>query len=337
MFSAKSPFAFSCLILSLLGLMTSNLMSCGGSNPTAETSPPVSQPPVTDMEKPFKVEFDAERAFEHVRKQVEFGPRPAGSPAGKQTRDYLVEQLKKVGLKVTLDSFKTGTPLIRMPSVEMHNVIGELPGERDDVIILASHYDTKYFENFRFVGANDGASSTGVLLELARVLAALSPADRKIPQTLWFVFFDGEEAFASWSGTDHTYGSRHLVTKLKADGKLSKVKGLILLDMVGDKDLVIPREMQSSPWMADAIVVSAQQLGYGAHFSRATHYIDDDHLPFLQAGIPAIDLIDFEYGGPDNPYWHTEEDTLDKISPKSLKIVGDTVLHALPKIAAQAR
>lgn len=284
-------------------------------------------------------EFDGERAFNHVKAQVEFGPRPAGSPAIEKTREYLVRELKSYGLQTTLDEFTETAP---RGKVKFKNVIAELPGESSSVVILASHYDTKLFKEFTFVGANDGGSSTGALLEIARVMAG---EKQKRKFTYWFVFFDGEEAFCrEWSecldGRDHTYGSRYMVERLKKEKQLDRVKAMILLDMIGDKDLTIPREEGSSKWLVDAIWGTAQQLGYTKQFpNRASSVGDDDHMPFLRAGVPAVDIIDFEYGegAQDNSYWHTEEDTLDKISARSLKIVGDVVLLSLPKVEAQIR
>lgn len=282
--------------------------------------------------------FDAERAFAHVKAHVAFGPRPPGSPAIERTREYLLRELKSYGLKVMIDEFTVLTP---KGKIKMKNLIAELPGESSNIIILSSHYDTKTFKEFSFVGANDGGSSTGALLEIARVLA--EQGRRRF--TYHFVFFDGEEAFCrEWSecldGKDNTYGSRHLVEQLRAEKQLSRIKAMILLDMIGDKDLTIPREQTSSGWLVDTIWSTATELGHTNEFqSRPFKIDDDDHLPFLRAGIPAIDIIDFEYGeGPeDNRYWHTAEDTLDKLSPRSLKIVGDVVLLSLPKIEAQIR
>ena len=283
--------------------------------------------------------FDAERAFNHVKAQVAFGPRPAGSAAIEKTRDYLVRELKSAGLTPTLDEFTETTP---RGKVKFKNVIAELPGDSSELIILGSHYDTKEFKEFTFVGANDGGSSTGILLELARVLAA---DKRKRKFTYQFVFFDGEEAFCrEWSecldGKDHTYGSRHHAERFQKDKQTARVKAMILLDMVGDKDLTIPREETSSGWLVNAIWGTAQELGYQKEFpSRPFTIGDDDHMPFLRAGIPAVDVIDFEYGkgDEDNTYWHTAQDTLDKISPKSLKIVGDVILLSLPRIETQIR
>lgn len=312
----------------------------GSPNPQPVVTTPTPEPALK------KTAFDADRAFANVKKQVDFGPRPAGSPALKKTREWLIGELKSYGLKVTTDAFVAKTPSPKMPTLQMENVIAELPGTTDDVIIVASHYDTKYFEKEKFVGANDAGSSTGALMEIARVLAAMKPEERQIPQTIQFVFFDGEEAVVTWSGDDNTYGSRHMVKKLKESGQDRKVKAMILLDMIGDKDLAIPKEAQSVPWLADIIHETGRALGYTKEFPLEEHDIADDHIPFLESGIPAVDLIDFTFGtdqksfGPGgiyNAYWHTPQDTLDKISPQSLKAVGDTIIRALPKIAARVQ
>ncbi len=284
--------------------------------------------------------FDGERAFNNVKTQVEFGPRPAGSAANEKAREHIIRELNSYGLKTTLEEFTGNTP---RGKVKFKNVVAELPGESPNVIIIASHFDTKPFKEFTFVGANDGGSSTGALLEIARVLASEKEQKRKF--TYWFVFFDGEEAFChEWSecmdGKDNTYGSRYMANRLKKEKQLSRVKAMILLDMMGDKDLTIPREEGSSQWLVEAIWGTAQQLGHAKEFpSRPSSVGDDDHMPFLRAGVPAVDIIDFEYGSApgENDYWHTKEDTLDKISPRSLKIVGDVVLLSLPRIEAQIR
>src|SRR5262249_2547631 len=282
--------------------------------------------------------FDAERAFNHVKAQVEFGPRPAGSAALEKTRDYIVNQLKSYGLKTSLDEFTAPTP---RGKVKFKNIIAELPGESSGTIILASHYDTKPFKDFIFVGANDGGSSTGALLEIARVMAM---EKRKSKFSYQFVFFDGEEAFCQdWGeclkGNDHTYGSRQMVLRLQKDGLLKQIKAMILLDMIGDKDLTLARCSESSAWLVQTIWETARQAGYSSHFLDREQTMSDDHQPFLEAGIPAVDIIDFEYGtgDEDNSYWHTKEDTIDKLSTESMKIVGDVVLLSLPKIEMQIR
>ncbi|MGE0127832.1 MAG: M28 family peptidase [Blastocatellales bacterium] len=341
MFSIRNP--QSAIRNSALSLITAFTFACAdGSSPS---KPAVENTPAHKIESGQSngtkktTAFDGERAFNHVKTQVEFGPRPAGSPAIEKAREHIVRELNNYGLKTTLEEFTESTP---RGKVKFKNVIGELPGESSDVIILASHYDTKPFKEFTFVGANDGGSSTGALLEIARVMTA---EGQKRKFTYWFVFFDGEEAFCrEWSecrdGKDNTYGSRRMVNRLKKEKQLSRVKVMILLDMIGDKDLTIPREEGSSQWLVEAIWGTAQELGHTKEFpSRPSSVGDDDHMPFLRAGVSAVDIIDFEYGGAPqgNDYWHTKEDTLDKISARSLKVVGDVVLLSLPKIEAQIR
>ncbi len=274
--------------------------------------------------------FDAARAFEHVRKLVDVGPRVAGSKELGKARKYIVSELKSYGLKVTEDEFKAETPVGKR---KMVNVTAELPGESPDFIILASHYDTKLFKEFRFVGANDGGSSTGVLLELARALAA---SKRKPQLGYRFVFFDGEEAFCrEWDdcsnggAPDNTYGSRRYAARLKEAGELKRLRALILLDMVGYRRLQFGRDTMSTGWLLDIIWRAARDLGHAAQFpERAEDVGGDDHEPFIREGVEAVDLIQLN----SYPHWHTAGDTLDKIAPQSLKVVGDVVLASLPRI-----
>jgi glutaminyl-peptide cyclotransferase len=287
-----------------------------------------------------KTRFDGERALAHVKAQVDFGPRPAGSEASEKTGAYIKRELESYGLKTIFDTFTPQTP---HGKVKMKNIIAELPGETSDVIIIASHYDTKEFKDITFVGANDGGSSTGAVLEIARVMAAEAAAGApKRKYTYQFVFFDGEESFCKeWDecldGLDNTYGSRHMVERLKKENRLDNIKVLILLDMVGDKDLAILREENSTRRFVDAIWSTARRSGYQRQFPIDTQALTDDHIPFLEAGVDAVDLIDFDYGVEENKYWHTEQDTLDKISARSLEIVGEVVLLSLPRIEAQIR
>jgi glutaminyl-peptide cyclotransferase len=269
-------------------------------------------------------EFDAARAYDHVKKLVALGPHPSGSEAIKKAQEYIENELKSFGLKVSGDTFVGETP--RGP-VPMKNIVAELSGEKPGIVLITGHYDTKRQDGF--VGANDGGSSTAAVLEVARVLSKTKPE-----YTLWFVLFDGEEAVVDWNamdGKDNTYGSRHLASKLKTDGTLERVKALVLFDMIGDKDLDIKREGESTRWMVDAIWKTAHTLGYQKQFLNSEQYISDDHLPFKDIGVPVVDLIDFNYG-PQHSYWHTNLDTLDKISGESIKVVGDVVIQALPEI-----
>jgi Zn-dependent M28 family amino/carboxypeptidase len=278
-----------------------------------------------------KLAIDGARAFEHVRKQVEFGPRPAGSSELARTREYITNELKSYGLNVNVDEWQAKTPVGER---RMTNVWAELPGESSEVIILSSHYDTKLFKEFRFVGANDGASSTATLMEMARALTA---AGQKPRLTYWFVFFDGEEAFCEeWEecknpdGPDNTYGSRRFVKQLKEKKELGRVRAMILLDMIGYKNLRLGRdENMSTRWLIDEVWQTAGELGYGAQFVDENEDVGgDDHEPFLKEGVQALDIIQLST----YEYWHRPEDTLDKISPRSLKIVGDVVLASLPRI-----
>jgi hypothetical protein len=324
------------IVLAFVLLVPLVLLGCPSntnkSGDGASTAPPA----------PAKSDFDGDRAFAHVRKQVEFGPRPAGSAELEQTRNYLIDQLKSYGLKVTPDEFQATTPIGER---KMVNVTAELPGESNDVVIISSHYDTKYFKDFKFVGANDGGSSTGALLEIARVMAA---SKQKPKLTYWFVFFDGEEAFClDWDQChnpnpadpktplpDHTYGSRRYVAQLIGKNELARVRAMILLDMMGYKDLRLGRADLGTSWLIDTVWQTGKHLGYGDVFIDSVEGVgDDDHGPFLQAGVDAMDIIQLStYGKTDSEYWHTKEDTLDKISAKSLKVVGDAVLVSLPKI-----
>jgi Zn-dependent M28 family amino/carboxypeptidase len=263
--------------------------------------------------------FDAKRAWEHLRAQVAIGPRVAGTAENAKTRAYIVKTLAALGIKASEQTFDARTPV---GPVKMTNVIGTLPGERPQRIILASHFDTKLFKHFRFVGASDSASSTAALLELARVLQS-----RPRPFTIELLFLDGEEAFVEWGPDDSTYGSRHYVERARTSGTLAGIKALILLDMIGDKDLNIRREQYSTRWLTDIIWNTARRLGHERHFLPDITPIEDDHLPFVQAGVAAVDIIDLDY-----PAWHTEADTLDQVSAESVKIVGDVVLAALPEI-----
>ncbi|MBI3048716.1 MAG: M28 family peptidase [Acidobacteria bacterium] len=264
--------------------------------------------------------FDSSRAYEDLRRQVGFGPRPAGSAALAQCRQYILDQLKAAGIAAREQAFDADTPVGR---IRMVNIIGTIPGRRQDRIALATHYDTKLFRESRFVGASDGASSTAGVLELGRVLKA-----RQNDYTIELLFFDGEEAFVDWyKNNDNTYGSRHYVQAAQKAETLGGLKAVVLLDMIGDRNLTIRRDTNSTRWLTDVVWASAAKLGYRSSFLTEETTIDDDHMPFLRAGIPAVDIIDLEYAA-----WHTPQDTLDAVSARSLQIVGDVVLDALPQI-----
>ena len=266
------------------------------------------------------VKFDGAKAYEHIRQVVAFGPRPAGSSALDSTRRYIKDRLAEAGIKTVEQGFDADTPIGR---IRMANLIARIPGPVPDTLIFAGHYDTKLFRDFRFVGANDAGSSTAFLIELGRVLKA-----RRNRLTIELLFLDGEEATVEWTGDDHTYGSRHYVEAARKGETLRQIRALILVDMIGDRDLKIRREEASTPWLTDLIWASARRLKLDRVFIDEATRIEDDHVPFLRAGVPAVDVIDFD----NIPWWHTAGDTLDKVSARSMQTVGDVLLDALPRV-----
>lgn len=267
--------------------------------------------------------FDGARAFEHLRRIVAIGPRPAGSPGAARTRAYISREIEALGLTPVPQAFDARTPLGTVPMVNVRVPIpGKAAGPR---LLIAGHYDTKLFDDITFVGANDGGSSTAFLIELARVLTRRSASGLPIE----LVFFDGEEAVVEWEGDDNTYGSRYYVDAARRDGTLPDIGALVLVDMIGDRDLRILRESYSTPWLTDIIWIHAQKLGRREFVDESTAVLDD-HIPFLQAGIPAVNLIDMDY-----PVWHTAADDLDHVSAASLQAVGDVLVSALPDIEAE--
>jgi len=271
--------------------------------------------------------FNGGRAFDGLKRLVAFGPRPAGSPALAESRRWIVQQLKQAGAQVEEDSFTASTPLGNVP---MTNLIAKFLGTQSEVVMVAGHYDTKRETGFRFLGANDGGSSAALLLELARALGG-----RQNVFTYWLVFFDGEEAVQEWTETDSLYGSRHLAQKLASRGELGGIHAMLLVDMIGDANLDIHREYSSTGWLTDTVFRVTRRLGYTKYFLDAPFAVDDDHIPFVNAGVAAVDLIDLDYG-PHNSYWHTEKDTVERCSPISLTIVGRVVLETLAELEKSA-
>jgi len=266
--------------------------------------------------------FDSSRAWEHLRQLVAIGPRPSGTPAIEETRKYIKAQLAASGVSVAEQAWDDETPLGR---THMVNLIATIPGARKDRIVVSGHYDTKLFRQFRFVGASDGGSSAAFLIELARILKS-----RTNSFTIEILFLDGEEAVVEWQGNDHTYGSRHYVQAARQNGSLATLKANLLVDMIGDRDLRIKRDTNSTRWLTDIVWEAARQEKLDAYFVPETTRVEDDHIPFVEAGVPSVDIIDLEY----EP-WHTAQDTLDAVSARSLQIVGDVVLAALPKLEAR--
>ena len=269
--------------------------------------------------------FNGAKALEYARQFVAIGPRWPTSPGHLKAEAFLRDQFKHD--QVEEDTFTANTPI---GPVAMRNFIVRFPGKKDGAIVLATHYETNYpLKNINFVGANDGGSTTGLLLAIADQLRAES-AHTKILEgySVWLVFFDGEEAIKSWSDSDSTYGSRHLAARWGRDGTLGRIKAFILADMIGDKDLDILRESRSTDWLVALMTQAAKRFGYDRFFFQTEGPVDDDHMAFVTRGVPSIDVIDLDYG-PNNSYHHTSQDTMDKITARSLTIDGDVFLETI--------
>lgn len=272
--------------------------------------------------------FDGQRAYDYTAKLVSFGPHPSGSDAIKQIQNYIYSELHADGCQIDEDNFHAQTPV---GTIAMQDIIAKVPGTKKGIILLMTHYDTKRLADF--VGAEDGGSSTGLMLELARHLCR-----EKLQLAVWMTFLDGEEAVVNWdTNNDHTYGSRELVAKMQLDGELKDVKAVVLADMIGQKGLTMKKESSSTPWLVDLIWMTAAKLGYQNVFVSQSTSASDDHDPFLEQKVPAADLIDLDDYIAEG-YWHTPQDTMDKISAKNLAIVGHVMLasvDALQKKFAQ--
>jgi Zn-dependent M28 family amino/carboxypeptidase len=259
-------------------------------------------------------------AMTHAEKMVAFGPRPSGSEAHKQTQQYIINALKTAGVAVETDSFEVQSP---NGPVTMTNIVGRIPGRTDRVFVVGSHYETLLTKDFKFIGANDPGASAGLLLALAPLLARKS-----FQHEVRLAFFDGEETYGNWSMDDSFFGSQRLAKKWEADGTAKRIGALLLLDMIGDKDLDILSESNSTPWLRTEVWTAAKSLGHAKYFTAREAPISDDHLPFVDIGVPSVDIIDLNYG-PDNRYHHSPDDTLDKISPRSMQVVGEVALETL--------
>jgi Zn-dependent M28 family amino/carboxypeptidase len=271
-------------------------------------------------------DFNGAQALQFTKRAVAFGPRPAGSQANRELRAYIKTQIRSSGGHPAEDSFTASTP---KGPVAMQNLICSFPGSSGRTVVFSGHFDTKDLPGRNFVGANDGGSSTGLLLELMRALAS---ADHK--DEIDIVWLDGEEAFGEWSDTNGTYGSRHLAAKWASEGILAKIRALINVDMTGDRDLGILLEENSTPALRNLVWQTAKEKGYGRYFLDQSGAIEDDHLPFMKRGVPAVDLIDFDYG-PGNSFWHSDKDTLDKLSAHSFQVVGDVLMDLVRRFNAQ--
>jgi glutaminyl-peptide cyclotransferase len=271
--------------------------------------------------------FDGAKAYEYAREFAAIGPRWPTGPGHVKAEEFLRAHFRSVHDQLEEDTFTTDTPIGPVP---MCNFIVRFAGTKPGAIVLGTHYETNYpLRNINFVGANDGASTTGLLMTIADQLRAQAARGKKMNgYSVWLVFFDGEEAIQQWSRSDSTYGSRHLAAKWGRDGTLNQIKAFLLADMIGDKDLDIQHETHSTAWLVALVADAARKFGYQQYFFKQDMDVEDDHLPFIDRGVPSIDIIDLDYG-PNNSYHHTAQDTMDKISARSLTIDGDVFMETI--------
>jgi len=269
--------------------------------------------------------FDGAKALDYARQFVAIGPRWPTSQNHLKAEAFLRDHFKNDRLEE--DTFTATTPI---GPVAMRNFIVRFPGKKDGVIVLASHYETNYpLKNINYVGANDGGSTTGLLMAIGDQLRLKVARDKALDgYSVWLVFDDGEEAIQSWTDSDSLYGTRHLAAKWGRDGTLGKIKAFIVADMIGDKNLDIQRESQSTDWLVALVRQAAKKFADERYFFKQEELIQDDHLPFVQRGVPSLDLIDLNYG-PNNSYHHTDKDTMDKISAHSLTVDGDVLMETI--------
>lgn len=301
--------------------------SGGGNSPAAVAAAPTAPAAARAADDAPSAEqaggFDGRKALAHVARLTAMGARQAGTPGILKAQEYILAELKSYGCAVESDDFHADTPAGRLP---MKNIVAKVSGERRSIVLLATHYDTKRLENF--VGADDGGSSTGVMLELARLLCAKPGKD-----SVWIAFLDGEEAVdRQWVDPDNRYGSRQMAAQMAARSDLKRIKALLLADIVGSKDLRIRRESYSTKWLTELVWGVAARLGYSKIFVAEQAAIEDDHVSFLKRGVPCVDVIDLEI-----PYWHTPQDTLDKLSARSLAVVGHVFLESLRELERKPR
>lgn len=271
--------------------------------------------------------FSGAKAYEYARQFAALGPRWPTGPGHLKAEAFLRNHFQRAHDQLEEDAFTANTPIGPVP---MRNFIVRYPGKKNGVIVLASHYETNYpLRNINFVGANDGAATTGLLLAIGDRLNAATTGGKKLEgYSVWLVFFDGEEAISNWSRSDSTYGSRHLAARWGSSGTLGQIKAFILADMIGDKDLDIQRETSSTGWLVALAGQAAKKFGYERYFFKQDMPVEDDHLAFVERGVPSIDVIDLDYG-PGNSYHHTAKDTMDKVSARSLTIVGDVFMEMI--------
>jgi glutaminyl-peptide cyclotransferase len=316
----------------LLIALTLSGLSCDASKDAAQgKDKPQSAPPVAQVDTPLPTlslppdnapppAFDGDRTMQYTKEIVALGPRPLGSANHKKVEDYITSHLK--GDTVEDDAFTADTVEGKFP---VRNIIAKYPGTKDGIIVIASHYDTNYpLRNTSFIGANDGAATSALLLEFANQIRG----KKREGYSVWLLWTDAEEAMKTWSATDSVYGTKHLAQKWQLDGTAKQIKAFLLADMIGDADLDIDRDTNSTPWVESVVYEAATRLGYQSHFFARNNAISDDHEPFMRIGVPCADIIDIDYGY-NNVFHHTVQDTVDKLSVKSLNISGGVILETV--------
>jgi glutaminyl-peptide cyclotransferase len=320
----RTLLTFAVALFALVGCTQQHSAPATASASEAKPATTAEAPQSTSAEAPSAPsqpvqQVNSTRAFQYVKEFVSIGSRPPGSPGHAKAEQYILSKLK--GDDVEVNSFTATTPVGNFP---IHNIIAKFPGKKDGIIVIAGHYETNYPLPKDYVGANDGGSTTGLMLEFANQFRG----KQLDGYSVWLLWTDGEEAFVKWTASDSLYGTKHLAERWQEDGTAKKIKAFILLDMIGDADLDIQRDENSTPWLSDLVLQAATTLGYQSHFFQTKTAIEDDHMPFQKIGVPVVDIIDIDYGYA-NSYHHTTQDTLDKLSPKSLQIVGDVVLQTI--------
>ncbi len=312
--------------------LSSCTTTCGqgaGDRETVGNGAEASKPPAPAMDVAAAGCIDGGKAIEHIEKIVAFGPRHAGTKGAEDTRKYIVDTLEGFGLNAVRRDFVAHTPHPDMRRVDMANITVDLGASEGKRVIVGGHFDGKIIEEGVFQGANDGGSSTGLLLEMARCLKENPP-----PVPIRLAFFDGEEALLHWTDSDSLYGSKRMAADLLEHSEHKKIAAMINIDMIGDSRLRIFRETLSTKWVFEALERTAHALGYADLMKGPRAAVEDDHVPFLRVGIPAANLIDLRFGAGyvSNEYWHTDRDTVDKLSADSITAVGRIVLETLPAL-----
>ncbi|HEY4010258.1 MAG TPA: M28 family peptidase [Acidobacteriaceae bacterium] len=267
-----------------------------------------------------------------TQQYVDVAPkRYVGSPGHAAAENFIREHFQAEAAKgdFVTDEFYARTPIGTVP---MRNFIVKYPGKKDGIIVLASHYETNYWlKDVDYVGANDGACTTALLIAIGQYLRQHPPQGYSV----WLLFDDGEESInAQWTDADSLYGVRHIAAKWSQDGTIGHIKAFVVADMIGWKNMKIDKELNSTPWLLDLLAKAGKDTGHSNYLTGGSQPIDDDHLPFKQRGVPVLDVIAYEYGPFDSQrgdyaFHHTAEDTMDKLSAQSLQASADLFLDLI--------